>query len=245
MLQKYLPVFLIFLIGVLGCRSTETIESTKVSATEIYQDYTIRGSKSNTSVTATFRVSGQTGSTVDLDAPAKIDHNGKEMSESKPGLLKGTDYQDSANEFVSNHKFKFTDADGKVWENEIGLDALEITAKDISISKTNGGTITLSRSVGKNENVEFSITSEKTPPSTNTNANSNSSTPNYSTNLQFSFDASRTSIKVEPSSLKNFIDGKANILMTVRKNNDAQQSAKGGSMNIIYEAQKVSANIVN
>lgn len=248
MLQKYLPVFLIFLFAILGCRSTETIESTKVSASEIYQDYSIRANKNETIITATFRVSGPTGSTVDLDTPAKIEHNGEEMSERSPGFMKGTDYQHTlANEFAALHKFKFTDADGKIWENEINLEALEITAKDISISKANGGIITLSRLVGKDENVQFAITSEKTPPASanNTNANEGSPVLSYSANLQFSFDEKRTSIKVEPFSLKNFVDGTANIVMTVRKNKTAQQSAKGGSLDFIYEAQKVIVNVAN
>lgn len=246
MLQKYLPVFLVFLFGVLGCASTETIESTKVSATEIYQSYIIYGSKNSTSVNATFRVGGSTGSTVDLDAPAKIEHNGKEMTESAPGFMKGTDYNDSASQFVSNHKFKFTDANGKVWENDIALDALEITSQNLSFSKLNGGTFTLSRPLGKDETIEISLTSEKNPPPSS-NGNSNNKKPelDYSTSLHPTFDQAGTTAKLEPSALKNFVDGKANLQVTIRKNKAASQSAKGGSLDFTYEAQKVSVNVVN
>lgn len=246
MLKKYLPVFIIFLFGVLGCASTETIESTKVSPTEIYQSYIINGSKNSTNVNVTFRVSGPTGSTVDLDAPAKVEHNGKEMTESKPGFMKGTDYNDSANQFIPSHKFKFTDAGGKVWENEIGLEALEITSQNLSFTKSNGGTITLSRPVGKDENVEFSLVSEKTPPAS-TNSNSANKKPelDYSTNLQVSFDQAGTTAKIESASLKNFVDGKATLMVTVRKNKAAQQSAKGGSLDFNYESQKIAVNVGN
>lgn len=246
MLKKYLPVFIVFLFGVFGCASTETIESTKVSSTEIYQSYIIQGSKNSTSVTVTFRVGGSTGSTVDLDAPSKIEHNGKEMNESAPGFLKGTDYHDSANNFVANHKFTYTDAGGKVWQNEVSLDALEITGKDLKFSKANGGTITLSRAIGEDENIEILLVSEKTPPPA-TNSNSNNKTPekDYSTNLQINFDTSRTIAKIEPSSLKNFVDGKANLSLTIRKNKPVQQSAKGGSLDFTYESQKVAANVIN
>lgn len=246
MLQKHLIVFLVFLFGVLGCASVETIESTKVSPSEIYQEYTIRGNKKNTFASATFRVGGATGSTVDLDAPSKVAHNGNEMSESGPGLLKGTTYNTNTSEFISKHKFSYTDASGKVWTNEISLEGLEMTSPNITISKANGGTITLSRAVGKDENVEFLIVSEKTAP-TSSNSNSKNKQPEseYSTNLQFSFDEARSSIKIEPFSLKNFVDGKADLKVTVRKNKATQQSAKGGALDFVYESQKIVATVGN
>lgn len=247
MLQKYLPVFIIFLFGILGCASTETIESTKVAPTEIYQDYIIRGSKNGTTINATFRVGGPTGSTIDLDAPSKVAHNGKDMNESAPGFLKGTDYHSSANEFIANHKFSFTDASGKTWENEIALEPLEINAKDLNISRAVGSAITFSRPIGKNENIEVSLVSEKTPPPPPSNVNTNVQTPEkvYSTRLQVSFDNSQMFAKIEPFSLKNFVDGKATLQVTVRKNKALQQSAKGGSIDFTYESQKVAVNVGN
>ena len=246
MLQKHLLVFLVLLFGVLGCASWETVESTKVAPSEIYQSYSISGTKNSTRVNATFRVGGATGSTVDLDAPSTISHNGKEMSESAAGFLKGTDYNDSASAFVPNHKFSFKDASGKVWENEISLEGLEITSPNITISKANGGTITLSRAVGKDENVEFSLVSEKTAPASS-NSNSNNKKPelDYSSALQINIDETRTSVKIEPFSLKNFVDGKANLTVTIRKNKTVQQSAKGGALDFSYEGQKVAVTVVN
>lgn len=247
MLQKFLPVFIVFLFIVLGCRSTETIESTKVAPTEIYQDYVINGSKNGTTVNATFRVGGPTGSTVDLDAPSKISHNGKDMNESASGFLKGTDYNSSSNEFVANHKFSFTDASGKTWENEINLEPLEINAKDLNISRAVGSAITFSRPIGKDENIEVSLVSEKTPPPPPSNSNSNVQTPEkvYSTRLQLSFDNSQMFAKIEPFSLKNFVDGKATLQVVVRKNKTASQSAKGGSLDFTYESQKIAVNVGN
>lgn len=245
MLHKHLFVFLVFLFGVLGCASTETVESTKVAPTEIFQSYAIRGSKNNTSVTATFRVGGGTGSTVDLDAPSKVDHNGKPMNEGAPSFLKGTDYSASNSEFVGTHKFAFTDASGKVWENEINIDALEINGQNITISKATGGTIILSRPVGNDENVEFLLnTQEALRPVSNAN-NSNSSSPNGSTTLQYKFDNARSTVTIEPFSLKNFANGKAKLSVTVRKNKSTQQSAKGGALDISYESAKITANVGN
>lgn len=251
MLQKYLPIFLVFFFAVLGCASTETIESTKVAPSEIYQDYAIRGSKTGTNTTVTFRVGGSTGSTVDLDAPSKISHNGKEMNESKPNFLKGTDYDDSANEFISEHNFAFTDASGRVWENDISLQALEITSQNLVISKASGAAMTLSRPVGKDENVEFSLVSETNPPPSQGNSNSNSNAktkarnPDYSATLQVKLDEDGSIATIEPSSLKNFVGGIAVLKVTVRKNKPAQQSAKGGSLDFTYESQRISVNVGN
>lgn len=252
MLLKILPVFLIFLLMILGCASTETVESTKVAPTEIYQSYLIRATKNSTGVNVTFRVGGPTGSTVDLDAPSNVSHNGKEMTESAPGFLKGTDYHGSANQFVSHHKFSYKDASGKVWENEISLDALEVNSQNLNISKMKGGTITLSRPVGKDETVEFSLVSERNPPATNgANGNSNINSNHhhdyvsYSNNLEVSFDESRTTVKVNSASTKNFVDGQANLTVTVSKNKTVQQSAKGGLLDFRYESQKVAVNVVN
>lgn len=244
MYRKHLPVLLVFILVILGCRSTETIESTKVDASEIYQNYYISGDRNSTNVTATFRVSGSTGSTIDLDAPAKIEHNNKEMLESKPGFMKGTDYQDSANNFISNHSFKFTDADGKIWENSIRLDALEITSQNIVISLKKGGFIGLSRPLGNDENIEINLISEKLPPA-NSNTNNNSSTEVYSTFLQYDLDESRKNVQIKTSSLKDFVEGKAHLEVKISKESKVLQSAKGGSIIFVYEAQNVSANVVD
>jgi hypothetical protein len=249
MLLKILPVFLIFWFMVLGCRSTETVESTKVASTEIYQSYSINGSKNSTSVNVTFRVGGSTGSTVDLDAPSSVSHNGKELTESAPGFLKGTDYRDAANQFVPNHKFLYKDASGKVWENEITMDALEVISENLTISKMSGGTIMLSRPVSKDEEVEFSLVSEKNPPATNkANGNTNTNSNNYesySNNLQVSYDESRSVAKINPSSTRKFVDGKAKLTIAVRKNKTVQQSAKGGSIDFSYESQTVAVMVIN
>ena len=248
-MTKHLPVFLIFIFTILGCASTETVESTKVAPNEIYQDYSIQSSKNSTRITATFRVGGSRGSTIDLDAPSKIDYNGVPMTESSAGFLKGTTYNSNLKEFLSQHKFSFTDATGKVWQNDINLDALEINSKDVAISIANGGTITLSRPVGKDEEIEFLLVSEKTPPPSQGNSNANdknrSVEPVYSNTLKVDLDGNRTTAKIEPSSLKYFVDGKANLSVTVKKTKQTQQSAKGGQMDFSYESQKVSANVAN
>jgi hypothetical protein len=243
MLQKYLPVFVVFLFVILGCASTETIESTKVSASEIYQSYVIESNKNKTNVTATFRIGGHTGTTIDLDAPAKVEHNGKPLNESGEGFFKGTDYQFSG-AFTENHRFAYTDSNGKVWQNEISLSPLEMTSKDIIISKSGSGVINLSRPVGEDESVDFSIYSEKHSMS-NSNSGNNVSEFDYQSSLRVDLDPSRTMAKVRNLSLQKFVIGKARISLIVRKNKGVQHSAKSGAMDITYQSQDAAANVVD
>lgn len=228
-----------------GCPSTETIESRKVASTEIYQYYSISASKNRTNVSATFRVGGATGTTVDLDAPAKILHNGKPMNERKPDFMKGTDYGDSAEEFVPTHKFAYTDAKGKTWQNDIAVQALEINSTEIIISKRKGGKITFSRPVGKDETVEISINSDQNPPD-ESKTKSRKKVPQkvYSTQLQVAFNPARSIAAISPISLKNFAEGTASISLTVKKSKQISQSAKGGQIDFTYNADSISANVV-
>lgn len=241
-------IFLLIIISSLlflsGCDSTETVASNKVASTEIYQSYSITASKNRTSVAATFRVGGASGTTVDLAAPAKISHNGKTMNESGPGFMKGTNYTDSSEEFVTNHKFVYTDAKGKAWQNEITVQPLEMTSAQIVVSKRKGGKITLSRPVGKDEEIQFSINSDQTPPDTNVKSKKKVVQKVYATGLQVKFDATRSSAIISPVSLKNFAEGTANISLTVRKSKQILQSAKGGVIDFTYQSENISANVV-
>ncbi|MBX7173654.1 MAG: hypothetical protein K1X72_21980 [Pyrinomonadaceae bacterium] len=244
MKNLYLLFILASLLIFSGCDSTATVESNKVSSSEIYQNYSITARKNQTNISATFRVGGASGTTVDLDSPAKIIHNGNEMNESKPGFLKGTNYQDSVNEFVPTHKFVYTDAKGKTWQNEITMQGLEIASNEISFSKAKGGKIILSRPVGKDEIVEFTIISDQTAPEVSKNK-SKKRLPEkvYSTRLQVKFDTAHSSVIIAPNSLRNFADGTAQLHLNLRKSKNLQQSAKGGIIDFTYEAEQVAVNI--
>ncbi len=249
-MKKHFTPFLLLILLVLGCDSVATVESTKVSPAEIAQNYSIHGDKNSTHVNATFRATSS-GATIDLDAPTHVEHNGTPMNESGPGFMKGTDYNASANEFVPVHKFTFTDANGKVWKNEISMEPIEFTVSNISISRATGGTFTISRPIRNGETAEIQLISEKSPPPIDNNSNSNTAPKNkspepvYSNALRVNFDESGTTGKIDSGSLKNFVIGKANLSLSLRKSQDLQQSAKGGSMLFFYDSQKISANVGN
>ncbi len=45
--------------------------------------------------------------------------------------------------------------------------------------------------------------------------------------------------------MKDFVEGKAHLEVKIRKESKVLQSAKGGLMIFVYEAQNVSANVID
>jgi hypothetical protein len=225
------------MLFVWGCASTETIESTKVAPTEIYRDYSISATRAQTNVTVTFRVGGGRGTTVDLAAPAKIEHNGAEMSEQPPSFLKGTTYYSSTRGFDPAHRFIYTDAAGKTYGNEIRLEALEIPGADFNLSRTETNRIPLSRAVREDENLSVSLDSETKPTSTVTNTNANSeNVPGYSLSYTATLDETRTTLIIDSHRLRQFVPGKAHLNVELRKTEPLKEAAdKGGEMTFTYQ----------
>ena len=156
MLKSFL-VFTLLAAFLSACPSTETIESTRVAASDVYQSYSISASRRQTSVHAVFRLNNETGKTIDLDAPAKIELNGNLMTELAPGYLSGTNYEARTGDFVPRQQFAFTDAKGKVYRNEIVLQALEIAAPKIVLSRARDSVFKLSRAVAPDERISVSV----------------------------------------------------------------------------------------
>jgi hypothetical protein len=246
-MKKHLPVFLIIILFVMGCASTETIESSKVSPSEIYQEYSISSDSNQTRISTVFRVGGAMGTTVDLDAPSKIEHNGREMAEMAPSFLKGTTYLYQSDQFEPVHQFVYTDASGKVYQNEIRLEALEIDAKSINLSLSAKNKIPLSRRVGDDETVLLTLVSDTRAPQSNVNANkTNENIDIYSLTRPVNLDETRTALVMEPYQLKKFVPGKAKISVEVRKETGLKQAAdKGGKMVFTYESADAVANVLN
>ena len=247
-MKKLLPVFIIFIFLVLGCTSFETVESAKVAPSEIVQNYRISSAQNRTSVTAIFYAGG---ATVDLDAPTRIELNGKEMSESKPFFMKGTDYHYNSGSFEPTFQFAFYTADGKIFRNEISLAPIEIAGRDLSLSRSREIRIQLSRAVAPNESVSFSLRSQtievvsNETGANNFNADSQTTKERYSADGGAHLDAARASFAIEPSQLEKFALGKAILRIEVSKDADLQESTgKGGRMYSSYESQDVEVNIV-
>lgn len=243
----YLFPFLILLT--FGCRSCDTVESTKIAQSEIYQDYSVDASDSGIYVTATFRVSGSTGTTIDLDTPSKIEHNGRELSENLRSVLSGTNYTFSSGVFIGAHQFTYTNGDGQVFQNELSFEPLEMVGAPAVLDRKQDMVIFLSRPVYETESLETSIVSLEKQPETDPNSNSavgnaNTGGPLYSTALHQNYNSQRTAIVINAGGLKNFVPGKAEIVVKVRANKDLQQKNKvGGSISYTCTTKAHPVNI--
>ncbi|HEX8738331.1 MAG TPA: hypothetical protein VF721_23550 [Pyrinomonadaceae bacterium] len=231
-----LKSFLVFtFIGVFlsACPSTETVESTRVPAAGVYQSYSITASKKQTSVYAVFRLNNETGRTIDLDAPAKIDLNGKPMTEIAPTFATGTTYEAKASGFVPKQQFVFTDGAGKVYRNEIALPALEIPVQKIVLSRTRAAFIKLSRALAPNEQISVSVTGKAVKDKTPLNKS-----------VEASPDESRTGVSIAPESLKEFMTGAVTINAAVEKKESLKQATpSGGAIRFVYQSAAVAAKL--
>lgn len=216
-----------------ACPSTETVESTRVPAASVYQSYSISASKRQTSVHAVFRLANETGKTIDLDAPAKIDLNDQPMTEIAPTFASGTTYEAKSGGFVPKQRFAFTDAGGKVYRNEIALQALEIPVQKIVLSRTKAALIRLSRGVAADERISVSVTGKALADKTPLNKT-----------VEASLDESRVNLSVAPQSLKEFMTGAAKISVMVEKKESLKQATpSGGAMRFVYQSGEAASRI--
>jgi hypothetical protein len=231
-----LKSFLVFtLVGAFlsACPSTETVESTRVPAAGVYQSYSISASRRQTSVYAVFRLNNETGKTIDLDAPAKIDLNGEPMTEIAPSFASGTSYKAEASGFAPKQQFAFTDAKGKIYRNEIALEALEIAARKIVLSRTRGAIFKLSRALAPNEQISVSVTGKAVADKTSLNKT-----------VEARLDEARLNVLLAPESLKEFTAGAATVyVMLERKEPLKQATPSGGAIRFVYQSGEVAAKL--
>jgi len=232
MLKSFL-VFTFIAAFLSACPSTETVESTRVAAADVYQSYSISASRQQTSVHAVFRQSSETGKTIDLDAPAKIELNGKAMAEIAPSFMSGTNYEAKMSGFVPNQQFAFTDAKGKIYRNEIALQALEISAPKIVLSRTNASVFKLSRAVAADEQISVSVAGKAVADKDSLNKT-----------VETKLDESRMNVSIAPESLKEFMTGAATVEVMVEKKESLKQTTpSGGAIRFIYQSAEVAAKI--
>lgn len=239
--QNPLHAIFILVLFAFGCRSCETVESTKIAQSSIYQDYSIDATPNSTTVTVTFRVGDASGATVDLDAPSRIEYNGAEMSENLRSAFSGTFYATSAQDFVGRHQFAYTNGEGSIFRNEINFEPVGLLAAPQTIKRGEKITVLLTRPLTENESLETSIISEEKPPETNSNMNTNrqgnraSGGMQYSRTLYQNTNDHRTKVVINGDELRNFVPGKANLHLKVSANSSLQQKAKaGGAMSYTF-----------
>jgi hypothetical protein len=216
-----------------ACPSTKTVESTRVPVASVYQSYSISASKRQTSVHAIFRLNNETGKTIDLDAPAKVDLNNQPMTEIAPTFASGTTYEAKSSGFVSRQQFAFTDAAGKVYRNEIALQTLEIPSQKIVLSRTKGAVVRLSRPLAPNEQISVSVTGKAVADKTS-----------LTKTVEASPDESRVNVRVAPESLKEFRTGAATVEVTVEKKESLKQATpSGGAIRFVYQSAGATAKL--
>ncbi len=141
--------------------SNETADSKDVNQSEIYQTYRVNWAEGSGSVRASFRFGGENGTTLRLAEAAKITYNGKKLKEGK-FLLGGAFYSSDQVAYSPIHTFRFTDNDGKVYENSFEFDRIEFQNAPETVTKTGDLILSLSRKLLKGENLNFRAQSDTT-----------------------------------------------------------------------------------
>lgn len=220
--------------------SVETVSSNAVQAAQVYRIYAIQASAAKTEAVAAFRVGGATGTTLELNAPAKILYNDEAMPVSAPGNLigtnyrvKGTDYRTSFQQYSPAHKFSYTDAKGKTYVNSITLAPVEIAAKNaIRFDNLKPTVIPLSRAIGASETLTISLDSviDNAIPTNDDSVFLN---------------ASRNAVVIAPNYWKTkSLESQTELKIKIKKSGTVSNAAPlGGSISATYSAASVSVKI--
>ena len=246
LISKILP-FALLIFVCLGCQMMETVESTKVSQSEITQTYVVTATSEGTEITAQFNL-GNWGKSVDLDAPSKIEHNGSELPQVS-NFVQGTFYETGLSGVQKNHSFVYTNNDGKTFRNEMSFEPLEITVQEITVSRSQETKIQLSRVVGNDEKVSILLnSSEKRPEPANSNNTPEmfkKDAPQYDLSLNNELDDNRSAIILKPKNLRKFVNGSAVLTVEISREIPLQQQTQaGGTMRWSYNST-AQANVTN
>jgi hypothetical protein len=149
---RFLPVIAILLIT--SCASNETSDSKNVKQSEIYQTYRIDWSNGSGSATASFRFGGENGTTLRLNDPSSVTYNGQKLTEGK-FLFGGAFYEGDQANYSAKHVFRFTDSDGKIYENTFEFEPIEFKNSPKTVSRTADLVIPISRRIDKKEALSF------------------------------------------------------------------------------------------
>jgi hypothetical protein len=125
----------LLLVLLSACGSTATTNSNQVAQSEIYQWYFVKFSEETglTQASATLRIGGDTGTTVNLVSPASIKFDGMELRRSQ---ILGTSYLlDDARPFQSAHGFVWVDDKNQIYTNTANIMPIKIVNSPAVISK--------------------------------------------------------------------------------------------------------------
>lgn len=235
---------------VFGCRSCETIDSSKLDPSEIHQTYNVTSSPDGTSVDATFRVSGPTGTTIALVPPSKVEYNGQPMTENLRTMISGTYYSAGSSTFVGTHNFILTDSRGRRFSSSADFAPVEITNGSFDIKRNEPFEVTLSRPLGKNESAVLKLVSEiESMPTGNTskgNANRPSEmTPDHAKDIHTSLASDGKTLVVEKDTLGNFVPGKAKLAVEISASSQVPENGtKGGVLSYTIVSRQIGVNVL-
>ena len=238
----FLTISICFLTSACVQASVETVSSNTVQSSQIYQIYTIETSRAKTEAVAAFRVGGATGTTLELNAPAKILYNKQPMPVSVPSNLigtnyrmKGTDYRAGVENFQAVNEFSYTDAKGKNYVNSISIAPVEITTKGTIIFTNSKPTIVaLSRAVGANETLTVGFDSPI-----------GDEVPTQEKSVYLT--DRRNAVVITPQYWRGKeLNSQADLQIKIKKTETvASGTPLGGSISAVYSALPVSVNVKN
>lgn len=231
-----------------ACGSTETIESDKVDNSEIWRSYTVKSNlESNTTeVRAQFRVSGVTGTTVELKDPSSIRLTSNDLDISNSDLhLKdtlGTSYSDQFRMALPQNAsflFKWTRQDKTAAYDSIKLPTpAQVTSPEANAEVSMSRTLTVKFNGGelkKNETVFVKLVTEDS---------ADSESDSFETNTQSTSHGNEVTFDLED--FKDFEPGPAKIQIrkVLTKDINDSKEDKGGLMRAEVTAKSIAVELV-
>lgn len=240
----------ILALVVFGCRSCETIDSSKLDPSEIHQTYHISSSPDGISVDATFRVSGPTGTTIALVPPSKVEYNGQTMTENLRTIISGTYYSAGSSTFVGTHNFVLTDSRGRRFSNSATFAPIEITNGSFDVKRNERFEVTLSRPLTGNESAVLKLVSEIESMPTGNTANSNANrpsemTPDHAKDIFVTPAGDGKTLSVDKDTLGNFVPGKAKLAVEISASSQVpSDGTKGGVLSYTIISPKIGVTVL-
>lgn len=238
----------ILMLAVFGCRSCDTIDSSKLDPSEVYSEYWINASGTATEVNATFRVSGSTGTTIALVEPSKVEYNGKPMTPHLRTPLGGSFYSASSDSFVGSNIFVLTDSAGREHRASADFAPIGITADTGEVSRSKGFEIRLSRPLAANERLSLKLISDTPPPISDTGNSANAQQqPQIDTSIDIDDQPATGSISVtvNANTLAKFAVGKAQLSAEVSSTASLPaETVKGGTINYRITSETIRLNVI-
>lgn len=151
-MNRFMALF--FILCITSCVSNETADLKDVNQAEVYQTYRINCVDGQTNLTASFRFGGENGTTLRLTDPGHITANGKKLTEGK-FLFGGAFYSRNDASYSAKNTFRFTDVEGKIYENGYEFGPVEFKNSPKTVSESDELIIEVSRKIDAKESVNF------------------------------------------------------------------------------------------